>query len=300
MLQNNRISSSPMLFLAGPPGSGKTSLGGRVCADLELRFLDLATVIRDVGDMQSLQGALKEVIHQRAGDVVELSWPLQLARGTFALCRRHGRLTALWAHPLDMQMRSGHADPLIEPNPRLKTRGGFGLRGTRCAAFKRIDRACETTLMLVGLSFEDSLAKLKATMVALLAEGTGPAADQEGLSSWAQYWQLDLAADKEATETLVDAIASYTRHLKSEGASPRTMSAKYDDLNALGYLVLAYDAPKGKDILNRLWPWDYEYSRKFSDSPNNLARYKRTVEDFRRFLQEIGWASSKSEVGRVR
>ena len=29
------------------------------------------------------------------------------------------------------------------------------------------------------------------------------------------------------------------------------MSAKYDDLNALGYLVLAYDAPKGKEILNR-------------------------------------------------
>ncbi len=154
--------------------------------------------------------------------------------------------------------------------------------------------------MLVDLSFEYSFDKLRATMAALLAEDTGRPADQEGLSSWAQYWQLDLAADKEATETLVDAIASYTRHLKSEGASPRTMSAKYDDLNALGYLVLAYDAPKGKDILNRLWPWDYEYSRKFSDSPNNLARYKLTVDDFRRFLQEIGWASSKSEVGRVR
>ena len=121
MEQENRISSPPMLFLAGPPGSGKTSLGGRVCADLGLQFLYLATVIRDVRDMQSLQRALNEVIHQRAGDVVELSWSLQMARGTFALCRRHGRLIALWAHPLDMQKRSGHTDPLLELNPRLKT-----------------------------------------------------------------------------------------------------------------------------------------------------------------------------------
>ena len=95
MEQENRSSIPPVLFLAGPPGSGKTSLGGRVCANLGLRFLDLATVIRDVSDvrdMQCLQNALKEVIDQRASDVVELSWPLQMTRGTFALCRRHGRL----------------------------------------------------------------------------------------------------------------------------------------------------------------------------------------------------------------
>ena len=88
-------------------------------------------------------------------------------------------------------------------------------------------------------------------------------------------------------------MACYTWHLKSQGASPRAISAKYGDLNALGYLVLAYDAPKGKEVLNHLWPWDYEYSRKFSDAPRILARYKRTIEDFSRFVRESGLASNE-------
>ena len=296
MKQKNGSSSLPMLFLAGPPGSGKTSLGSRACVDLGLRFLDLATVIDNasgVRDARSLQGVLEEVIQQRASDVVELPWPLQLTRGTFALCRRHGQLIGLWAHPLDMQMRSGHTEPLFKPNPRIKTRGGFGLRGTRCVEFIRIDRACEAMLITVGLSFEDSLAELKATMAELLAEATESPTDHKGLSSWADYWQLDLGADKEAAETLANAMACYTRHLKSEGVSPRTMSAKYDDLNSLGHLVLAYDAPEGKGVLNSLWSHTIEYSRKISDSPKKIARYKRTVENFRRFLRENGWTSNK-------
>ena len=199
-----------------------------------MRFLDPAATIWASGDVQDPSIALKEVIDQRAADVVELSWPLQIARSTFASCRRQGQLIALWAHPLDMQTRSGHSEPLFTPSPRLKTRGGFGLRGTRCPEFKRIDRACQTTLLLVGLSFEEALAELKATVEALLAEDAGPSAEREGMMSWASYWQLDLCAEKEATETLIDAMARYAWHLKSQGVSPRAMSAKYDDLNALG------------------------------------------------------------------
>jgi hypothetical protein len=104
--------------------------------------------------------------------------------------------------------------------------------------------------------------------------------------SWAEYWQLDLAADKQVTEALVDAMARYTWHLKTQGASPRAMSSKYDDLNALGYLMLAYDEPKGKDVLSQIRSHTYEYSRKMSDSPRTVARYNRTVEEFRRFLRE--------------
>lgn len=263
-------------------------LGCRVCADLGLRFLDLTSVVHDAGDASCSQSALHEVIRRRAADVVELSWPLQMASGTFASCRRHGWLIGLWAHPLDMQARSGHAESLFEPDPRLTTRGGFGRRGTRCLEFRRIDRACQTTLLLVGRSFEDSLAEMKATIASLLAEETGPHSDREGLSSWARDWQLDLHADKEAAWTLADAMADYARHLKATGASPRTMSSKYDDLRALGYLNLNYDAPKGGDLLNGLTPWEYEYSRKFSDSPHMLTRYLRTVDDFCRFLRETG------------
>ena len=32
----------PVIFLAGPPGSGKTALGTRICREVELRFLDLS------------------------------------------------------------------------------------------------------------------------------------------------------------------------------------------------------------------------------------------------------------------
>lgn len=34
---------APMIFLAGPPGTGKSSLGRRACQALHLRFLDLST-----------------------------------------------------------------------------------------------------------------------------------------------------------------------------------------------------------------------------------------------------------------
>jgi hypothetical protein len=276
----------PMLFLAGPPGVGKTALGRPVCAELGLRFLDLAEVVGKAGELQDAQRCLKQVIDQRAADVVELPWRLQLARATFALCRRHGELIGLWAHPLDMQARSGHAEPLFTPNPDLKTQGGFGLRGTRCPEFKRINRGCQTTLPLVGLSFEEALEELKETIRELHAEDAGPGAEREKLMSWAEYWQLDLAADKQVTEALVDAMARYTWHLKTQGASPRAMSSKYDDLNALGYLMLAYDEPKGKDVLSQIRSHTYEYSRKMSDSPRTVARYNRTVEEFRRFLRE--------------
>ena len=199
-----------------------------------------------------------------------------MARGTFALCRRHGHLIALWAHPLDMQTRSGRTEPLFTPDPRLKTRGGFGLRGTRCPEFKRLDRGCQSDAPVGWPLRCGSTRPVEADDRGVAcAEDMGPATEREGLMSWARYWQFDLDADKEATETLVDAMACYTWHLKSQGASPRAMSAKYADLNALGYLVLAYDTPKGKEVLNHLWPWDYEYSRKFSDTPRNLARYER-------------------------
>ncbi len=36
------MSSPSVVFLAGPHGSGKTTLGSRACAALGLRFLDLS------------------------------------------------------------------------------------------------------------------------------------------------------------------------------------------------------------------------------------------------------------------
>ena len=147
--------------------------------------------------------------------------------------------------------------------------------------------------MLVGHSFEQALADLKQTIENLLHAETGLSAERQGMMAWARYWETDIGANIEATEALVDAMACYTWHLKSQGASPRSMSAKYDDLNALGYLVLAYDAPSGRDVLSHLSSWSYEYTRKFSDSATIVARYQRTVEDFRRFLTQKEPASDE-------
>jgi len=44
-------SSPPIIFLLGPPGVGKSTLGSRACRDLELEFLDLAaTPVAAPGD----------------------------------------------------------------------------------------------------------------------------------------------------------------------------------------------------------------------------------------------------------
>jgi len=72
--------------------------------------------------------------------------------------------------------------------------------------------------------------------------------------TWIKDWQQDFGANRPAAEIIVDAMARYTLHLKSQGASPRRLSEVYDDLNSAGFLVMMYDAPKGKNaerILSR-------------------------------------------------
>jgi hypothetical protein len=65
--------------------------------------------------------------------------------------------------------------------------------------------------------------------------------------TWVEDWQQDFNANRQAATIIVDAMARYTLHLKSQGVSPRKLSGVYDDLNAAGMLVMMYDAPKGKN-----------------------------------------------------
>jgi len=53
-----------MVFLVGPPGSGKSALGRRVCTELGVRSVDLV----DVG---STAAALQELVRARDADVVK-------------------------------------------------------------------------------------------------------------------------------------------------------------------------------------------------------------------------------------
>jgi broad-specificity NMP kinase len=105
-----------MIFLAGPPGSGKTTLGSKVCEELDLRFLDLSrpASVGGLPDAAAGREVLEATIRERSADVVALSWSLQQDTAVCTLARRSGALLLLWAHPLDMQARSGYSEPLYE------------------------------------------------------------------------------------------------------------------------------------------------------------------------------------------
>jgi len=151
----------PMIFLAGPPGAGKSSLGEKVCLELDLRFLDLSSPAVNQQSFLSQKEILTEVINKRSADIIALPWTLQQDKGIRTLVRRFGVLLLLWAHPLDMQARSGHSEPLFTPPPRGKIRGGFGRNGTGCREFRSLDRAADEVLILVGCSFDEAVGDLR-------------------------------------------------------------------------------------------------------------------------------------------
>lgn len=192
-----------LIFLVGPPGCGKTSLGSRACGLLGLVFRDLSAPEPCANDVEAAHAELQTIIAQRSADVVALSWGLQQDSKHLALARRVGKVVLLWAHPQEMQPRSGHPEDLFTPVGRLKTRGGFGRNGTGCREFRRLDRASTETALLVDMSLEEAVLELR--------------------------------------------------------------------------------------------PYEYEYARKFNDSSRLVARYRRNLEDFARFLQQAGLVPDAGE-----
>ena len=285
--------SHPIIFLLGPPGVGKSTLGSRACKKLGLKFLDLASVpvaAPEDGDRRSDLERLSRAIAECAADVVELPWEIQQERQALALARKSGVPLLLWAHPEDMQSRSGRGEPLFTPVPRLKIRGGFGRNGTGCREFRRLDRSCGETLLLVDLPLEEAAEALRDCIVAIREENDASLAEREGLSGWEEDWRQDHSVSPRVAKVIIDAMARYLSHLRARGSSPRTLSSVRSDLNAAAHLVLMYDAPKGNRILERFDgpPWEFEFKRKFTDSPTLVARYRRSLEGFARFLRGCG------------
>jgi hypothetical protein len=265
-----------VIFLAGPPGAGKSTLGRRVCAELGLRFVDLGERARQA-EISPGQ-ALEQVLAEPAADVVELPWELQLEGKALKACRRAGTLTALWAHPLDMQARSGRGEPLFTP-----------------AVGRRLNRACEVMLNLVGLGVDEAAEELRELIVELRQAPSGSPAAQEGLEEWGETWKSEHRAAPGAVAVLLDAMARFLQELDRQGTSPRTIRGDCDDLQALGYLTFNYDSPKPAEVLESLSADTYNYGRKFSDAPNMVARYERTVARFRRFLAAQGLVEPDEE-----
>jgi hypothetical protein len=206
------------------------------------------------------------------------------------LVRQSGVPLFLWAHPEDMQARSGHDRPLFTPVPRLKIRGGFGRNGIGCREFRRLDQACEETLLLVGLSFDEAAHHVRNCIEGIRQESIASPAERHGLSDWVEDWRRYHRASPRVSKVIVDAMARYLEHHRAQGASPRKLSGICSDLNAAGLLVLMYDPPKGNRILEHFAgpPWTLEFKRTFTDSPHLVARYGRSLNGFARFLRESG------------
>lgn len=272
-----------MVFLVGPHGSGKSTLGRRVSAQLGLRFVDLP-------DAESADARVEELVRQRGADLVALPWAPTRDATWLRLCRQSGATVALWEHPLEMQTRSGRVEPLFTPVKRLSTHGGFGRRGTGCREYRHLARACEYVLDLIGLSEAEAAQELMAVIDNLRTEVQASPAEREGLLGWRDNWRHDFKADPKACEVLVDAMARFMLQLKSGGSSPRTVSQIRGELNAAGFLVMCCDAPKGKSVLHSFAdrPSQYEYRRKFTDSATAWKRFSSTWEAFATFLRASG------------
>ena len=282
----------PMIFLVGPPGAGKSSLGEKACAALDLHFLDLSTPAINEQPFAFQKKVMMDAINNRSGDIIALPWPLQQDKGIRALVRRSGELLLLWAHPLDMQARSGMSEPLFTPSRRIKTREGFGRTGTGCREFRSLERTADQVLILVESSFDEAVSELRECIVNMRGDDLEPAIVRAGLSGLADEWSESYHIDRNITTLIVDAMVRYLMDLRSQGKSTRTLSGVHLDLQAAGILVLMFDYPKEKDASEILDlfsspPWTLEFERRFSDSPNAIARYERNLSGFARFLEQF-------------
>jgi len=228
------------------------------------------------------------VIEHKSADVVALPWSLQQEADVLGRCRKSGVLVALWAHPLDMQARSGRSTTLFTPVGRLRTHGGFGRLGTGCREYRRLNCGCDYVLILLRFFLDEAAEELRTTIEDLRAPETRSPAEREGLLDSASYWAKDYGVDAKACEMLVDAMASYALHLRAKGASPRKLAAVHGDLDAAGLLVMRCEPPKARNVLASFSsvPCTYEYRRMISDSPAAMARYRRTLEGFAAFLRD--------------
>ncbi|MGD9825884.1 AAA family ATPase [Desulfobacter sp.] len=94
-MKNKIEDEIPMIFLYGPPGSGKTTLGAKACQNLGLRFIDFSTPEINEKPLSLQKELFMEAINNRSGDVIALPWSFQEDRSVRKLIRSFGLLLLL-------------------------------------------------------------------------------------------------------------------------------------------------------------------------------------------------------------
>lgn len=254
------VSERKPTFIVGPPGVGAETLGAEVSQKLGLSF-------GDFGD-----------------DVVVVPWADLDTRGSLARLRKQGVVLGLWRHPTRILAASGYR---CTPTRRFATSGGFG-GGTATREFRRLDRGCDDVVMLDEFAAKDVAAALAEIISDLRAP---PPVDQrpaerEGLDEWAEDWVRSIDANPAVAARVVDAMARYLIQLRNQGASKRKLSTVCGDLSAAGWIALSEDAPTLDDCLECFAepPWEFQFRRKFSDSPTAMRQYRANLEGFAQFL----------------
>lgn len=263
------------IFLVGPPGVGKTTLGTRACAELGVPFAPFETVESAVA------------LARERPCVLEVRWEDALAPRMLERLRKAGATIALWDLPARMQARASRPY-VLRGSTALVRPGTYGRRGTTCVEFRRLDRGCDHILLIDRLSLDEACEELRLTI-----EDTWTDRSAEELEAWAddwvRLWCADTTVKRPVAQPLAAAMAEFLLASKRAGASTRALRALDSDLH-VGGLLYFYDGDR-TTAARALASFaagtasdSTRFARKITDRPAAVARYERTLAAFAAFL----------------